>query len=1137
MENGNVLSGTQAMGTERKQSFSRVSLFLLLFTLGLAGNYFKLSLFYGFDFLFGSIFLMIILNYFGVAYAVIATVLASSFTYMYWHHPYGIISFSMEMLFVGIMYRKYEKDLILLDCLFWLLIGSPLNFLLYYGIMKASFLPVLFVILKQSVNGIFNVLIASIIIDYLPINSWFRIFGSKRNVSIRRVFFHIILATILIPTLAIMVINSRKSFRDIESDIGHKLKNVNLEATNIINSLVKRHMEGVVQLADAVSGTPLVPSVKLQNNVKFAKNFFPDFQSMYIGDASGVTVSFSPETNDKGDSTIGLDFSDRAYFKEMKKSLRPVLSDVFLGRVKASVPIVTLSAPILENGRFSGYAVGAFDLSRIHKELERVKDEWGINAVILDKQGKVIVTTNGAHRPMQMLNLAGEGEIQPLESGIYKWLPPVRASKSAFDRWKNSFYIMESPIGNDAPWKLLLEVPVAPYQKQLYETTYINSFAILLAIIVGSIFFSSFLSRRLVSPIERLKTVTTDLPSKIASRKTIEWPDTNLLEIHSLIGNFMDMTSSLIQKFTELKTANDHLEQRVVARTVELTQVNDKLCGEIKERVIAEEELFEAKEHLEENVRQRTSDLLTVNGALQEEIAKRSHTEECLAGEKEMLSVTLQSIGDGVISTDIEGNVVLMNKVAEELTGWAHQEGAGRPLPEIFKTTGAANSRKGSDPLRNVSAPGLHGVVTDGALLKSRDGAEYVVSSSYAPISARDGNVIGGVLAFRDNTERRKIEEKLLNAQKLESIGVLAGGIAHDFNNLLSAILGNISLARAKRDDSSFDRLEEIEEACNRAIGLTQQLLTFSKGGSPVRKTTSIVELIKESAIFVTRGSNVRCEFHFAGDLWPVYADEGQLSQVINHLVINAKQAMADGGIIGISAENVLAGASSEGAVSAGNRVKVSVRDGGPGIPPEDISKIFDPYFTTKVHGSGLGLATIYSIVKRHGGKIDVETKVGLGTTFHVYLPVSDKPPEDSVPSAANSSNGKGNILVMDDEISIRDVAGEMLAYLGYEVTCAKDGAEAVEFYKRSVTRGKPFDVVIMDLTVPGGMGGKEAMEILMQVDSGIVAIVSSGYSNDPVMAEPGKFGFSGVVTKPYTLNSLSSTVHGVLNAAGGPFR
>jgi PAS domain S-box-containing protein len=599
----------------------------------------------------------------------------------------------------------------------------------------------------------------------------------------------------------------------------------------------------------------------------------------------------------------------------------------------------------------------------------------------------------------------------------------------------------------------------------------------------------------------------------------------------------MDMTSSLTQKFTELKTANDHLEQRVAARTVELTQVNDKLCVEINERVIAEEELFQAKEHLEENVRQRTADLLTVNGALQKEIAKHRHTEECLASEKEMLSVTLQGIGDGVISTDTQGNVVLMNKVAEELTGWAQQEMVGRPLPGMFKTIGDTNSRKGLTLLRNESASGIGGVVTDNALLRSRDGAEYFISSSYAPIKAGDGNIIGGVLVFRDNTEKKKIEEKLSNAQKLESIGVLAGGIAHDFNNLLSAIIGNISLARAKRDYSSFERLEDIEEACKRAIGLTQQLLTFSKGGSPVRKSTSIVDLIKQSSIFVTRGSNVRCEFHFARDLWPVYADEGQLNQVINNLVINARQAMPDGGIIRISAENVLAGPTSEGAVSAGNRVKVSVGDAGPGIPPEDVSKIFDPYFTTKEHGSGLGLATIYSIVTRHGGKIDVETEVGSGTTFHVYLPVSDKPLEDAVPSAANSPNGKGKILVMDDEKSIRDIAGKMLAHLGYEVTCARDGAEAIDLYKLSIACGKPFDVVIMDLTVPGGMGGKDAMAILKQVDSGIVAIVSSGYSNDPIMADPGKFGFSGVVAKPYTLNSLSNAVHGVLDSPGGPFR
>lgn len=1104
----------------------------LLFSLGFAGNYFKLSLFYGFDFLFGSIFLMVLLNLFGVAWGVFATVLASSCTYLFWHHPYGIIVFSLEVLFVGIVNRKRDKNIVLLDGIFWLCIGSPLNWLLYYGIMKASFHMVLFVVLKQSVNGIFNALIASVILDYFPIQKWIGSSEIRKKVSIQQAMFNLILAVILVPVLLIMVMNSRKTFLDIEGDITNKLRNTAIEARHLVNQFIQRHMEGVGALSDAAAGTGPVTSKDLQDKVRTIKGLFPYFHNMYVANAMGVTVAFYPERNEKGNSTIGLDFSDRAYYRELKRSLRPVMSDVFQGRGGVFLPIVTLSAPILEKGQFKGFALGALDLNRFKDEVGRLTEAWGVKAMVLDGKDKVVASTNEAFLPLQTMDLREKGEIIPLHPDIYQWLPPVNTAKSAFGRWTNSFYILETPVGNGVPWKVLLSVPVAPYQRQLYESTYIYTFSFMLVIIVGSMFFSAFLSRRLVHPIEKLMDVTTNLPSKLALREKIDWPESILLEVHSLVGNFKLMTSSLVEKFVELKTANESLEQRVAARTRELSESNDELCSEIRERKMIAQQLFEAQEHLEAKIRQRTGDLVTANEALQEEIAKHRHTEECLASEKELLSITLLSIGDGVISTDTGGRVVLMNKVSEELTGWAQRDAAGRPLPEIFKTFDAENSRKELYPLREASAPATGHVVIDDVSLLSRGGTGHIVSGSYAPIRDRQGDVIGGVLVFRDNTERKRIEERLLNAQKLESIGVLAGGIAHDFNNLLSAILGNISMAKAKRDHSSMERLEEIEKASVRAIGLTQQLLTFSKGGAPVRKTTSISEMIRQTAVFVTRGSNVRCEFRIVPDLRPVFADEGQLSQVVHNLVINAMQAMKNGGVIRISAENVRGESARKEAGVAEDMVKVSVRDEGPGIPAEILSRIFDPYFTTKEQGSGLGLATVYSIVKRHDGQIDVESRPGAGTAFHVYLPVSDRPAENAGVSAAGPHNGKGKILVMDDEEFILDLAEEMLGFLGYGTTCARNGAEAIDLYKRSIDAGKPYDAVIMDLTIPGGMGGKEALGLLKEIDPGIVAIVSSGYSNDPVMADPGRFGFWGVVTKPYTLHLLSDVMRRAVHAA-----
>jgi signal transduction histidine kinase len=381
-------------------------------------------------------------------------------------------------------------------------------------------------------------------------------------------------------------------------------------------------------------------------------------------------------------------------------------------------------------------------------------------------------------------------------------------------------------------------------------------------------------------------------------------------------------------------------------------------------------------------------------------------------------------------------------------------------------------------------------------------------------------------------TERKRMEEELLRVQKLESIGVLAGGIAHDFNNLLTAILGNISLTKmyANPEDKGYKRLTEAEKACLRARGLTQQLLTFSKGGAPIKKVAFIRGLIRDSASFALIGSNVRCEFSISGDLWPVEVDEGQISQVINNMVINADQAMLEEGVIRVRAENVNVGLRNGLPLKEGRYVKITIEDNGIGIPEEHLVKIFDPYFTTKQKGNGLGLATAYSIIKGHNGYIEVESEVGVGTKFYVYLPASQKEILAKREIKERPVIGRGRILVMDDEEIVRGLTGDVLGYLGYEVEFARDGREAIEKYIRARESKRPFDVVIMDLTIPGGMGGKEAIKRLIEIDPEVKAIVSSGYSNDPVMAEYTKYGFREVITKPYKIEELSKILAKVIN-------
>ena len=416
---------------------------------------------------------------------------------------------------------------------------------------------------------------------------------------------------------------------------------------------------------------------------------------------------------------------------------------------------------------------------------------------------------------------------------------------------------------------------------------------------------------------------------------------------------------------------------------------------------------------------------------------------------------------------------------------------------------------------------------------------EYELSHADVLRSYEARMVVSGadeVLAIvRDITERRALEEEFLRAQKLESVGLLAGGIAHDFNNILMAILGNLQLARqlggASREEADV-LLQEAENATLRAQHLTQQLLTFAKGGAPVKQAASLRDIVKETAAFALHGSAARCVYELPADLWPVEVDPGQISQVIQNIVINADQAMPGGGTITIRAENVEYTGVPALPLEPGAYVVLAITDTGAGIPEKHLDKIFDPYFTTKEKGRGLGLTSTFSIVRKHGGHIVAESALGHGTTFRVYLPAARERAAATPQPPPRALAGTGRVLAMDDDVAICRVVTRVLESGGYSVQAAYDGAEAVALYAAALRDGRRFDAVLLDLTVPGGMGGKEAFEQLRALDPAVVAIVTSGYSNDPVMAEHARYGFAGVVAKPYRNEELLGVLHTALDKA-----
>lgn len=581
----------------------------------------------------------------------------------------------------------------------------------------------------------------------------------------------------------------------------------------------------------------------------------------------------------------------------------------------------------------------------------------------------------------------------------------------------------------------------------------------------------------------------------------------------------------------ELRKQQDMLEETVLERTADLTEANRTLYSEIREREQAEEKVRQSEARF-----RRIFEASTVAIWEMDYSDARKEVEGLKAGGFPDISRFFENNNEFVMQVLDKVKIVDVNLAGIKLHRARSRDELLASFREIF-TPDAVST------LRQLLVSMVEGgrFFERETTFNTLDGGQIDALLSVS-IPSGDSGYDRLLVYVTDITEYKKLQRDLNNARNIESLGLLAGGIAHDFNNLLTAVFGYIELARKKLPpgQKSHDYLERAHSAMDNARNLTQQLLTFSKGGSPVKKVSSVYGLIRDTSLFVLSGSSARCELDIPKDLWPVDIDRGQMAQVFQNLLINAKEAMVSGGMISIKGENYMQRYSGDFPLPEGRFVRISVSDTGPGIDEDILPMIFDPYFTTKSRGeqkgTGLGLAVCQSVLKKHEGHIFAESKIGSGATFNLFIPAKDGQIEEEAaarpglgPKPISTGRG-GYVLLMEDEVIVSDVCVDMLNHLGYSAVAVRDGNAAVEEYKRASEAGRPFDAVILDLTVKGGVGGEETLRRLLKIDPGVKAIVASGYSDAPVLSGCNEYGFMASIVKPYNTDTLREALDKVIS-------
>ncbi len=1078
------------------EDHSPLVLLPLLAAGALAGNCFPFQFLLNFQIVFGSVFAFVALELFGLPAGCVVGALAACCTYFLWNQPYSIAVMTLEIVAVGALHRRRDVDLLIADTLFWIVLGSPLNWILHGLVAQRTPEIVHMIMAKQAVNGILNVLLARLIVTALAFSNVTRLPRRVGRIRFHDLIFLTLAAFVLVPSLILVGVNGRSEEARARDDARLKLRTLARQTHGALDGWLDDHLKVIRALALEVRPSAVGPD--LQARLDDMRAVDGDFLRIAVMNRNAVAVAYSPRIDARGKPTVGQSVAGSLFVDSLRRSLRPGVSDVILAKIGPPVPIVLAGAPILEDGRFAGYAAGTLNVETISGLMRRLMGESNLQATLLDGAGRVIASSRAGDRVMEIPPWKTTGEIRETGGGLRQWLPTATRGVSRVEQLRRSFHFIEEPMRTSDSWRLVVESPMAPYVGTLNER-YAKTLGVLLAVFVVALVAARVASRKVAASIRLLGEITAGLPERISRREPIAWPKTALAETEALVENFRSTADTLSRNFEELRGMNDTLEKRVAERTASVQRANEELRREIFERREVEARLVSSEASYR---------LLAENST------------------------------DVIARLSPEGVAIYVSPAAETLLDLPARRLVGRNVLELVHREDIAEVRNARDAvLRSGTATRATFRVRRG------DGGWTWVEASGRPvIDPATGRAREIVAVLRDISDRKQAEEEnaslvaqMLHAQKLESLGLLAGGIAHDFNNLLTSVLGNAELGHAglPPDSPVHKRFAQIEVAARRAAEMAGQMLAYSGQGRFLVRRVDLSAAVREMASLLRSSIRKTCalDLRLSEGLPAIEADPSQLQQVVMNLITNAAEAIDERiGTITLRTDHVRAdravldGFEMADALPEGSYVRLDVTDTGCGMTEETRNRMFDPFFTTKFTGRGLGLAAVLGIVRGHRGTFKVVSAPGEGTSFTVLFPATGCPALAAGPPQEKRTDRvilAGAVLVVDDEDTVREVASSMLREIGLSVVAARDGLEAVEVFR---AHPDSIRLVLLDMTMPR-MDGEDTLREIRRIRSDVPVILSSGYAHHALKDRLAAIGASRFIQKPYAMGELADAV------------